>query len=364
MHIICARWPGSCHSDAIISSPWTLPTTTRFMMESNPKEHYRATPPQDGLAEAATNRKDEAGAGSAAPRDEDRPRPETVRGSRKPVTNKKTTKRTLKKPSTQTSHAVRDVHAVQDTTNHDSDSKPENCRKRRRGSRSSPRKPKTTMVLDSDEEYADDDGTARKTKRKNATKAPGRGPEEARTCPHCQKVCSTKYGLKYHLGMSKTGPAKSFRSNISSGLHFQLFPWKITLYVDLRRLPTPWLLIQSANEGSTTKQIPRLIPSAFADLPRIEHVLTAVVFSQVNWVATITLVRTWSLCALLTDCFANSLIVTPLSPLSLSASQSIRFASQSTPQMVPRAYEMPKIRGWVPCSQDPGSSLNMVSHKL
>ena len=28
-----------------------------------------------------------------------------------------------------------------------------------------------------------------------------------------------------------------------------------------------------------------------------------------------------------------------------SASQSIRFASQSTPQMVPRAYEMPKIRG-------------------
>ena len=38
--------------------------------------------------------------------------------------------------------------------------------------------------------------------------------------------------------------------------------------------------------------------------------------------------------------------------------------NQSTPQMVPRVYEMPTIRGWVPCSQDPGSSLNMVSYKL
>lgn len=29
---------------------------------------------------------------------------------------------------------------------------------------------------------------------------PGRGPADTRTCPHCNKVMSTKMGLKYHIG--------------------------------------------------------------------------------------------------------------------------------------------------------------------
>lgn len=37
----------------------------------------------------------------------------------------------------------------------------------------------------------------------------GRGPEKDRTCPHCEKIMSTKAGLKYHLGKFSRFPAKS-----------------------------------------------------------------------------------------------------------------------------------------------------------
>jgi len=37
-------------------------------------------------------------------------------------------------------------------------------------------------------------------KRKAASKSKGRGPESERTCPHCDQVCSSKSGLKYHVG--------------------------------------------------------------------------------------------------------------------------------------------------------------------
>ena len=134
---------------------------------------------------------------------------------------------------------------------------------------------------------------------------------------------------------------------------------KITLYVGQRPQATPWLLIQSVNEGRAIKPSRRMIPSDFVDLPRIERVLTAVVFSQVNWVATITLVSTGPMCSLST-CFLSE---AAKSEPTASVSQSIRFASQPTVRMVPKLSEMPKIRGWVHCSQDPSSSLNMVWYK-
>jgi len=165
-------------------------------MESKPKQQRRdraTTSRRNRLAKVASKETDGRNAGS---RDEDE-FPETI---------------------LQTSG---DVSAVQDTVDHhdrgdstaeNSDSRDaESSRKRGRGSRSSRRRrpPITTLVLDSDAESVveEDEGTARKSKRKSATKSPGRGPEETRTCPHCQKVCSTKYGLKYHLGRSKSEPA-------------------------------------------------------------------------------------------------------------------------------------------------------------
>ena len=186
MHVILAVW-----EETSISCPDTWRTTTGCTMESKPKQRHRATSRIKRLAKVASKETDGRSAGL---RDED-DLPETV-----------------KTPDTQTSCVVQDVEAVQDTTvDHDSDSKAETSRKRGRKSRSSSRRPPTTLGLDSDdEEYVveEDEGRARKSsKRKTATKASGRGPEEARTCPHCQKVCSTKYGLKYHLGTSKTDPA-------------------------------------------------------------------------------------------------------------------------------------------------------------
>jgi len=40
-------------------------------------------------------------------------------------------------------------------------------------------------------------------KRKKVANAKGRGPPSERTCPHCDQVCSSKAGLKYHVGKNK-----------------------------------------------------------------------------------------------------------------------------------------------------------------
>jgi hypothetical protein len=70
--------------------------------------------------------------------------------------------------------------------------------------RASRRRQSVNLVVKDDEDYYDveRENANRKKKQKTSTKGLGRGPEEIRTCPHCQKLCSTKHGLKYHLGKS------------------------------------------------------------------------------------------------------------------------------------------------------------------
>lgn len=63
--------------------------------------------------------------------------------------------------------------------------------------------PKKRHFSDTDDS-SDDEGVARKPpppkRRKSASNNNGRGPVSERTCPHCDQVCSSKAGLKYHVG--------------------------------------------------------------------------------------------------------------------------------------------------------------------
>jgi hypothetical protein len=59
-----------------------------------------------------------------------------------------------------------------------------------------------SALLREDEEEEEETSRPRKRGRplKSESKTKSRGPKVNRTCPHCDKLCSTAYGLRYHLG--------------------------------------------------------------------------------------------------------------------------------------------------------------------
>lgn len=67
--------------------------------------------------------------------------------------------------------------------------------------RAPPKKRPVVETFSSGSSSSEEEEEARKpppAKKRKGGK--GRGPAEERTCPHCDQVCSTKSGLKYHIG--------------------------------------------------------------------------------------------------------------------------------------------------------------------
>jgi hypothetical protein len=239
-------------------------------MATSSDENYGARFPQDFHVEVAT-----AETVIASDEDSDNEKLTALKNSKK-----KRKRNVPKKRGTQESHVKLATHSAPCDVGDEADSK-------KRRSRYSLRK--QAAKADKDEDYiGGDEGKAQK-KKKTSTKSPGRGPEEDRICPHCQKVCSTKHGLKYHLGKSMLFASILIMVPWDLQAQKSLFrSWKITLFVDPRIVPTLGPLKKSANADSITNRIRTIIPSAFVDPWKSERVLTAIVFLRVNWVATIT----------------------------------------------------------------------------
>lgn len=62
------------------------------------------------------------------------------------------------------------------------------------------RPPPKKRQLDDDESSIESPEKPPPAKKPKGSKPKNRGPVEERTCPHCNQVCVSKGGLKYHVG--------------------------------------------------------------------------------------------------------------------------------------------------------------------
>lgn len=85
-------------------------------------------------------------------------------------------------------------------------------------------------------------------KRKAASKDKGRGPASERTCPHCDQVCSSKTGLKYHVGKRRKRKQNGFEH---CHCLFLLTPSTPPLVIDYVQIT------MYAVQNSTQKSLPR-----------------------------------------------------------------------------------------------------------